>query len=443
MIEWEGQNFRPIDLVWFAGNTSLHGVPVIPPEQVVGNNNSIGGGESTLDVDMMVGAAPGNSNWFWLEDNRTTWLSVPPCAVLHVAVTARVASSERSQLMRVVSACGSVRYGFSVHFLNASTVPDVISVSYGWYEGDQCSNGIGGGECRLYNETTVPYVQRTNTQWQKIALRGVSTMVSSGDSGSHTRSDRGCTAPTLLADYPASCPYITSVGATMVNNATFFPSTIAPACRERSGPGRNFTCVSGGVEVAVDYQRAHFTSGGGFSNISAGQSYQAAAVAGYLAQKVVPLPPAQMFNAKGRAYPDVSAVGHNAYVLDNGREGLSGGTSQSSPIFAAVMALVNVRYKKITNSPLGFLNVLLYKMWADNPAAFTDVVSGDNICTEGGCASSCTGYRAAPGWDPVTGLGTPNFPTMVAYIEDLANKVVARRAAKAQPRVAEGVYGTA
>ena len=66
------------------------------------------------------------------------------------------------------------------------------------------------------------------------------------------------------------------------------------------------------------------------------------------------------------------------------------------------------------------------------PAAFNDVTEGSNICTEAGCARSCKGYRAAPGWDPVTGLGTPNYPTMLEYVIETANAVVARRAANAE-----------
>ena len=323
VIEWEGESFRPIDLLYYATNTSLNGQPVYPDEQIVGNNPQSGGGESTLDVDMIVGVAPGNSNWFWLEDNQTTWL-----------------------------------YGFTVHFLNATTVPDVISVSYGWYEGGQCDDGIGGAECEAMNITASQFVQRVNTQWQKIGLRGVSTFISSGDSGCHTRSDEACQSPTLLADYPSSSPYITSVGATQVQNDTFFPQTTAPVCRARDS-GMDLLCISGGVEVAVDVSRSYFTSGGGFSNISKSMDYQTAAVQAYLSQTDVPLPPFDMFNQRGRAYPDVSAVGHNGYILIQEQETLEGGTSQSSPIFAGVAALLNVEYKKITGNGLGFMNPLL------------------------------------------------------------------------------------
>ena len=324
-----------------------------------------------------------------------------------------------------------------MHFLNTTVVPDVISVSYGWYEGQQCENGIGGAECKALNVTSAQFVQRVNTEWQKIGMRGVSIMISSGDSGCHTRSDEQCTAPTLLADYPASSPYVTSVGATQVQNDTYLPVDTAEVCRTRRN---NFSCISGGVEVAVSRARAFFTSGGGFSNISMAMPYQTDVVAAYLSQTDVPLPPAEMFNAKGRAYPDVAAVGHNGYILIDGREVLEGGTSQSSPIFAGVVALLNVHYKRITSSPLGFVNPLLYKMYATNPQTFNDVVMGDNICTESGCAKSCKGYLTAKGWDPVTGLGTPNYPSMLSYIETMAYKVVARRAARKAAAAEEGVY---
>ena len=122
-------------------------------------------------------------------------------------------------------------------------------------------------------------------------------------------------------------------------------------------------------------------------------------------------------------------MGHNGYTIQMGYEELSGGTSQSSPIFAGVVALLNVQYKKLTGNTLGFINPLLYQMWEFNPSAFNDVVSGANICTEEGCAKTCKGFMAASGWDPVTGLGTPNYPSMLEYIEQVASKVVERRAA--------------
>lgn len=68
-------------------------------------------------------------------------------------------------------------------------------------------------------------------------------------------------------------------------------------------------------------------------------------------------------------------------------------------------------------SLLGFLNPLLYKMAAACPNCFNDITTGDNICTEDGCSSSCYGFTCTKGWDPVSGLGSPHYPNMLNYIK--------------------------
>jgi tripeptidyl-peptidase-1 len=78
-----------------------------------------------------------------------------------------------------------------------------------------------------------------------------------------------------------------------------------------------------------------------------------------------------------------------------------------------------------TGKPLGFVNPLLYQMWGDQPSAFIDITSGDNACTEQGCncAPGAGGFTAAAGWDPVTGLGSPNFNVMQSYIHSHFAKI--------------------
>lgn len=51
--------------------------------------------------------------------------------------------------------------------------------------------------------------------------------------------------------------------------------------------------------------------------------------------------------------------------------------------------------------------------------AFHDVTQGDNKCTESGCTSSCEGFLASKGWDPVTGLGSPNVAELEKYIGEM------------------------
>jgi tripeptidyl-peptidase-1 len=68
-------------------------------------------------------------------------------------------------------------------------------------------------------------------------------------------------------------------------------------------------------------------------------------------------------------------------------------------------------------------------MWADKPSAYIDITQGDNSCTEGGCncAPGQGGFNAAPGWDPVTGLGSPNFNVMQSYIQSHFEKRAANK----------------
>ena len=54
-------------------------------------------------------------------------------------------------------------------------------------------------------------------------------------------------------------------------------------------------------------------------------------------------------------------------------------------------------------------------MAEEAPETFQDITSGDNYCTEYVCSEKM-GYRAAVGWDGVTGLGTPHFTNILNYL---------------------------
>merc|ERR1711937_926756 len=261
------------------------------------------------------------------------------------------------------------------------------------------------------------YVARTNVEFQKIGLRGTSLLAASGDSGANGRTDGECTGTVLHASFPGSSPYITAVGATQFSKPEYKLDITPTAC---TALGSSYKCASGGTEVAVSQPVAGFTSGGGFSTYTPRPSYQQSAVEGYLKSGVA-LPPSSYFNSSNRGYPDVAAAGNNfaVYLSEYGGWTTVGGTSASSPTFAAIAGYLNSVSVNKTGKPLGFMNPLLYKMAADKPASFTDIVSGDNKCTEDGCFSSCKGYECAKGWDPVTGLGTPVADKMVSYVESL------------------------
>jgi tripeptidyl-peptidase-1 len=72
--------------------------------------------------------------------------------------------------------------------------------------------------------------------------------------------------------------------------------------------------------------------------------------------------------------------------------------------------LINEQRVSAGKSAVGFINPTLYA----NPSAFNDITSGGNQ----GCGTA--GFTAVTGWDPVTGLGTPNYSELLSVFMALA-----------------------
>jgi len=292
-------------------------------------------------------------------------------------------------------------------------LPYSISISYAWSELDQCGQATSPYDCNTFGVNTQGLVERTNTNFEKAGIRGVSVMVASGDSGVHGRTDEGCQAKTFRPDFPASSPFVTSVGGTYIEKPTYLPSGGDTPAICAGG------CVSGGEEVAVAVSPCYYTSGGGFSNYVEMPEWQKEVVQAYFTSGVV-LPPSTFYNATNRGFPDVSAQGYNIeiYLSPTTPEPVSG-TSAASPAFSGIISMLNDASIVKTGKPLGFLNPLLYQLAKETPDAFNDVTKGDNRCTEAGCSPLCKGFNAFKGWDPVTGLGTPNYGKMKAALEQI------------------------
>lgn len=99
---------------------------------------------------------------------------------------------------------------------------------------------------------------------QQLCVRGLTVVVASGDAGA-TGNGHGGESCKIAPEYPASSPWVTSVGATYITDA-------APA-RRAGVPGEAVVNLPGGLM---------WTSGGGFSNAQMMPWYQTTAVAGYL-----------------------------------------------------------------------------------------------------------------------------------------------------------------
>ena len=323
---------------------------------VVGANTGVDT-ESELDVQML-GEAGGEAAevWYW---NTPYWL-----------------------------------YAFAVDFAHAKDAPTVLSMSWGWAEDRQCDIV----DCLGANMTSSKYVDRVNFEYLKLALRGTTLVISSGDAGAPGRTSEGCDdSRPLNPAFPGSSPYVLSVGATYVPLDHSNASYTSPLCQQ-------YGCITSVDEKSIRYDRLGWTAGGGFDLYQNRTPWwQRSAVAGYLGSGV-PLPP--QFHRSGRAYPDVAALGHSCPTALGGLvEGVDG-TSCSAPLVAGLLAALNAEARSQGRPRLGFANPLLYRLQSQHPTCFRDVVDGYNWCTEQRCCERRFGFSAAAGWDPVSGLGT-------------------------------------
>jgi tripeptidyl-peptidase-1 len=160
------------------------------------------------------------------------------------------------------------------------------------------------------------------------------------------------------------------------------------------------TAIGGTENIAPEVAVSRFPSGGGFSDYFPQPLYQLVDAQKYVAA----LPKGtykNLYNPFGRAFPDVSTQGDRYRIWLRGIARSIGGTSASSPAFAGLIALLNDARAAKGKKSLGFLNPLIYS--AKTRGVWNDVTVGKNP----GCGTQ--GFNATKGWDPVTGLGTPNF----------------------------------
>ena len=301
------------------------------------------------------------------------------------------------------------QYDFAITLFNLKNPPLVNSISWGWAESQQCDESVFP-ECYI-NVIPEIYSKRVNIEFMKLSLRGVTLISSSGDAGAPSRINEYCsdnnTSP-LNPIFPTSSPWVTSVGGNIVTKPIVLPpsNTFPDICK-------NYSCIIGGTEENCNFDRCQWTSGGGFSNFFNRPWWQVDAIDNYL-NSSKNLPPQKFFNRFGRAYPDVSLVAHNYLVEVAGYIQIVDGTSASAPTFSGMISRINNLRIQNKKPSFGALNPLLYQMASECPLCFKDITVGSNNSTE---ADNCTyGYSASKGYDPVYGLGTPNYGNIENYI---------------------------
>jgi hypothetical protein len=274
----------------------------------------------------------------------------------------------------------------SITYAIDNNVAPILSLSYG-----SCETQLTSAES---NTEAIQYRQ-ANAQ-------GMTVTAPSGDSGAADCDYSDYPAHQgLSVDEPASFPYVTGVGGTTFNEGTgtYWNTT------NNSYGGSALSYIP---EVAWnDTSQAGklSASGGGASVYNAKPVWQTGTGVPNDGKRDVP-------DLSFTTSPDhdpllICSAGKcvNGFRDANQYLDAIGGTSASSPSFAAIVALLVQAL-----GPQGNVNPQLYALAASSPATFHDITSGNNIvpCRAGSlnCTNGILGYSAGIGYDQVTGLGS-------------------------------------
>jgi kumamolisin len=207
-------------------------------------------------------------------------------------------------------------------------------------------------------------VATEHTKFLHLAAAGVNVFVSSGDAGSNPDSSGHSPTGPLQAEYESSDSSVIGVGGTTLR-------------LDAAG--------------AVTSETGWTGSGGGVSRFFPRPSWQTGAGVPHGTQRLV---------------PDVSAAADpntGAFLIFHGQPTAIGGTSWSAPVWAGFCALMNEARTSAGKAPLPFLNPLLYPLMGTT--ALRDITAGANGA-----------FQCGPGYDQVTGIGTPNVRELIAKL---------------------------
>lgn len=278
---------------------------------------------------------------------------------------------------------------------------------------DVISQSFGAGEESFGSTASLQNLRHAFTS---AAANGVTVLASSGDGGSENGYKEPVKNPAAIpfasVIWPSSDPLVTSVGGTYL---CLDPQTGTTVDNTSPGGLCRTPAFAGQREIGWVF------SGGGFSHVFSKPAYQGTLPAGSTAIGSM------------RGVPDIASQassGTGVLVRDTapGATGISctpgnpcsagwyvvGGTSSSSPQWGGLVAIAD----QIAGHSLGQISPALYDL-ANGPnygSYFFDVTTGNNSNPS---YPTIPGYPATQGWDPITGLGTPNaanlLPALAAH----------------------------
>jgi subtilase family serine protease len=237
-------------------------------------------------------------------------------------------------------------------------------------------------------------LQRLNQLYRTAANDGISAFFATGDYGAANMDKQATGAspqaglyPYPTVNFPSSSPDVVSVGGTEIPDAPAVPAILS----YQPEATWNDCCGSGGGGYSVVFGEPYYQTTAGIPDPTGTRglpdvSYNAALISSIL------------------IYESFDPAGHGWVPI--------GGTSAATPQWAAIDAIANA-----ADGQLGFLTPRLYQVYdsrsqyAAAAQPFHDITAGNNTF------AGVTGYNAAPGWDPTTGIGTPDVNNLVQALK--------------------------
>jgi Pro-kumamolisin, activation domain len=303
----------------------------------------------------------------------------------------------------------------------------VISISYGICE-------------PLFSTTEL---EQWNALFAQANAQGQTIVASSGDSGATACSPENAASGVTVAEqqapavnFPASSPNVTAVGGTQMAAGTFAPGNTQYWQSGASGyePASatllsyvpevpwNEGSVSNGIQAGGGGVSSYFArpswqtgapgiSGGGFRLLPDISLQASVSNPGYLLCTDDP----SLLAGEGQT----ASCDYGFQATYGGAVTVGGGTSFGAPIFAGMVALINLEEE---STGQGNINPLFYNL-AGTPTTyaqvFHDITSGTTSCVTGAaeCSSASQGdFAAGTGYDEATGLGSVDFNAWVAAL---------------------------
>jgi kumamolisin len=236
----------------------------------------------------------------------------------------------------------------AIHPHHGEPRPSVLSISWGWAEFDSLGNLAW----------TAAAMAAVNAAFQEAAMFGMTVLIASGDDGSNCQVGDGL----AHVYYPQSDPWVITCGGTTIGNVSGLSFT-------------EVTWTDNGI------------TGGGISDFFDLPHWQR--------HHDVPLS-VNPGHRRGRGVPDIAGYANGYEIVLQGAASPGWwGTSETAPLYAGLIAIVNARL----HERVGYLNPILYSQFAAD--VFRDIADGRSNATGG-----APGYVSVPGWDACTGLGS-------------------------------------